>query len=157
MTAAKRTELAELKAAQATALRTKNVDEVTAIAARLREVQYELDAFDPNGLRGVVVAKAAWQRVATLPSGTYAVTAGGQWVFDAKTGAEGTCGPDGGKYNFNGQTVGCLVARVAGGSPVKIGSKGTLVVPDKALVEMRCWDGSVDDNRGEVKVVIVRQ
>jgi hypothetical protein len=137
--------VADLRAAQKAAVNRNDRDEAAAIEAEL--------ALLVGRARVTVQAAANWQRVGTLPRGTYRVTASGTW----SNNGQWTFGPAGSGTDDGGvRNLGVLQARV-GDLVVDVGANGTLGVESATSeLHMRMADSRFDDNTGEVQVEIQR-
>lgn len=149
---AKRTLVADLRAAQKVAENRDDLDEATAIATAISGLEAEL-ALLAGRLRFTVDAASNWQRVGTLPRGTYRVTASGTW----SNNGEWTFGPAGSGVDDGGvRNLGVLQAKV-GDRLVDVGAEGAVgVEAQSAELHMRMADSRFDDNAGEVQVEIRR-
>jgi hypothetical protein len=148
---AKRTLVQDLRAAERAAPGQKDADEAAAIATAISGAEAEL-ALLSGRVRVTVKAAAGWQRVGTLPRGTYRLTGSGTWSNNGESrfGPAGSGVDDGGVRN-----LGVLQARVRD-RVVDVGANGAIGAEGLSEFYLRMADSRFDDNTGEVQVEVRR-
>lgn len=158
MAEVKRVELADLKSAQKSALARNNVDEATALAELAKAVQIEYEAYIGKSIHAIVFANKDWQQLGMLDPGIYLITASGRWSVGPSWPM---CGPEGypkeiGKIGWT-PLLGAVMGRV-NGTEIPIGARAEVTVSKpQSMIEFRINDPTIEDDRGEMEIVIVRR